>query len=184
MVDENWAECVIARPDPLDLAACGFPLCKGNIMGSNPELCLTLEQWKRRFVNWINEPDPQALLNASIFFDFRPLYGNERLSDQLHTHLGDGGIRVSRVWFWRSGSAFGSEGRTARSHVDPHVELLEHRFWRGRQLGHTLAKPHEFYEVAILKARHRHEPTGVVFQVIEFWFDLPDGGLRIASGPR
>ena len=76
-----------ARSVNEDLAACGFPLCKGNIMGSNPELCLTLEQWKKRFVAWINEPDPQALLNATIFFDFRPLYGNEALSDRLHTHL-------------------------------------------------------------------------------------------------
>ena len=27
-----------------DLAACGFPLCKGNIMASNPDLCLTLDE--------------------------------------------------------------------------------------------------------------------------------------------
>jgi CBS domain-containing protein len=70
-----------------DLAACGFPLCKGNIMASNPDLCLTLEEWKSRFGDWIREPDPQALLNASIFFDFRVLYGNERFGDQLRTWL-------------------------------------------------------------------------------------------------
>ena len=76
-----------ARAVNEDLAACGFPLCKGNIMASNPDLCLTLEQWQRRFVAWINEPDPQALLNATIFFDFRALYGNELWSDQLRTYL-------------------------------------------------------------------------------------------------
>jgi CBS domain-containing protein len=70
-----------------DLAACGFPLCKGNIMASNPDLCLTLDEWKSRFGDWIREPDPQALLNASIFFDFRVLYGNERFGDQLRTWL-------------------------------------------------------------------------------------------------
>ncbi len=69
------------------LAACGFPLCKGNIMASNPELCLTVGEWKSRFGAWIREPDPQALLNASIFFDFRVLYGNERLGDQLRAWL-------------------------------------------------------------------------------------------------
>ena len=69
------------------LAACGFPLCKGNIMASNPELCLTLEEWKARFGSWIREPDPQALLNASIFFDFRVLYGSERPASQLRTWL-------------------------------------------------------------------------------------------------
>lgn len=70
-----------------DLAACGFPLCKGNIMASNPELCLTLDEWKGRFSDWIREPDPQALLNASIFFDFRVLSGNERMGDQLRGWL-------------------------------------------------------------------------------------------------
>ncbi|MBT0961452.1 DUF294 nucleotidyltransferase-like domain-containing protein [Denitromonas iodatirespirans] len=69
------------------LAACGFPLCKGNIMASNPDLCLTLDEWKRRFGAWIREPDPQALLNASIFFDFRVLYGNEKIGDQLRRWL-------------------------------------------------------------------------------------------------
>ncbi|HQZ01825.1 MAG TPA: DUF294 nucleotidyltransferase-like domain-containing protein [Thauera sp.] len=69
------------------LAACGFPLCKGNIMASNPKLCLTLDEWKSRFGSWIREPHPEALLNATIFFDFRVLYGNERLGDQLRTWL-------------------------------------------------------------------------------------------------
>ncbi len=89
-----------ARKDPLklqllafakdvneSLAACGFPLCKGNIMASNPELCLTFDEWKRRFAAWISEPDPQALLNASIFFDFRVLSGDERLGESLRTWL-------------------------------------------------------------------------------------------------
>jgi CBS domain-containing protein len=69
------------------LAACGFPLCKGNIMASNPDLCLTYDEWKGRFGDWIREPDPQALLNASIFFDFRVLFGNERRGDQLRGWL-------------------------------------------------------------------------------------------------
>jgi CBS domain-containing protein len=69
------------------LAACGFPLCKGNIMASNPQLCLTLDEWQRRFSSWINEPDPQALLNASIFFDYRVLSGNEQLGDRLRDWL-------------------------------------------------------------------------------------------------
>lgn len=76
-----------ARTVNEDLAACGFPLCKGNIMAGNPELCLTLDEWKSRFDDWIREPDPQALLNASIFFDFRVLYGNERFGDQLRSAL-------------------------------------------------------------------------------------------------
>ena len=69
------------------LAVCGFPLCKGNIMASNPELCLTPREWQRRFESWIGEPDPQALLNASIFFDFRVILGNEQLGERLRSWL-------------------------------------------------------------------------------------------------
>lgn len=66
-----------------DLADCGFPLCKGQIMASNPELTLTVAQWHERFARWIDAGDPQSLLNASIFFDFRALTGDEGLLDAL-----------------------------------------------------------------------------------------------------
>ncbi|MFL9936499.1 DUF294 nucleotidyltransferase-like domain-containing protein [Paraburkholderia sp. RL18-103-BIB-C] len=65
------------------LDACGFPLCTGQIMASNPQWCLDLHEWRARFTNWIIEGDPQALLNASIFFDLRPLYGANDLAQAL-----------------------------------------------------------------------------------------------------
>ncbi|MBK8118569.1 MAG: CBS domain-containing protein [Sulfuritalea sp.] len=71
------------------LARCGFPLCKGNIMASNPLWCLTNEEWQERFTHWIRLPEPEALLNASIFFDFRALYGNEALAKALRKWLLD-----------------------------------------------------------------------------------------------
>ena len=58
-----------------DLDACGFPLCKGDIMARNPRWCLTLREWRGAFDDWIRNTDPEALLHASIFFDFRPLAG-------------------------------------------------------------------------------------------------------------
>lgn len=71
------------------LAACGFPLCKGEIMASNPKWCLSAEEWRARFLGWISHAEPVALLNASIFFDFRPLYGDAGLSDSLRDWLLD-----------------------------------------------------------------------------------------------
>ena len=65
------------------LDACGFPLCKGDIMARNPQWCLTGPAWRRVFDGWIRNNDPQALLNASIFFDFRPLAGDARLAGTL-----------------------------------------------------------------------------------------------------
>jgi CBS domain-containing protein len=67
----------------------GFPLCKGNIMAMNPDCCLSFKEWQVRFGRWITEPTPEALLKASIFFDFRYLYGEVRLSDQLRVWLAD-----------------------------------------------------------------------------------------------
>jgi CBS domain-containing protein len=69
------------------LDACGFPLCKGNIMASNPRWCLSLHEWRHHFGAWISNPEPEALLNASIFFDLRPLYGAHALADRLKKWL-------------------------------------------------------------------------------------------------
>src|SRR5688572_11230426 len=66
-----------------DLDACGFPLCKGDIMARNPRWCLTPQEWRAVFDGWIRNNDPQALLHASIFFDFRPLAGDARLAGAL-----------------------------------------------------------------------------------------------------
>jgi len=65
----------------LDL--CGFPLCKGQVMASNPKWCLSLEEWKQVFDKWVDQGSPEALLHASIFFDFRALYGAQNLAEEL-----------------------------------------------------------------------------------------------------
>ncbi|MBI5890285.1 MAG: CBS domain-containing protein [Nitrosomonadales bacterium] len=77
----------VARRINETLALCGFPLCKGEIMASNPKWCLSLEEWKRTFSNWISGGSPESLLNASIFFDFRALYGAQHLADDLRGWL-------------------------------------------------------------------------------------------------
>ena len=65
------------------LDACGYPLCKGNIMASNPELCLSQKDWLIRFTSWIEHGNPKDLLNASIFFDLRAIAGNADLLTPL-----------------------------------------------------------------------------------------------------
>ncbi len=69
------------------LDACGFPLCTGEIMAGNPSWCLSLDEWRERFSGWIRTPDPEALLNATIFFDFRPLSGDAQLANTLRGYL-------------------------------------------------------------------------------------------------
>jgi CBS domain-containing protein len=69
------------------LDACGFPLCKGDIMARNPRWCLAAAEWRTRFGEWIRNPHPEALLNANIFFDFRPLWGEAALAGDLRAWL-------------------------------------------------------------------------------------------------
>lgn len=70
------------------LDACGFPLCKGNVMASNPELCLSLDEWRAKMAGWIDVSLPKALLDAAICFDFRALYGDAPLVVALRDWVG------------------------------------------------------------------------------------------------
>lgn len=67
------------------LADCGFKLCTGGIMAGNPAWCLSLDEWRSQFLDWVRRPEPTALLNASIFFDLRPLYGDLALGEALRS---------------------------------------------------------------------------------------------------
>lgn len=90
IMDREQTQLVLlefARDVNADLDKCGFPFCTGNIMASNPQLCLTLEEWDEKFDHWIRTPEPQALLNATIFFDFRPLFGKFNLADRMRLAL-------------------------------------------------------------------------------------------------
>lgn len=66
---------------------CGFERCRGDIMAGNPQWCLSAAEWQRRFSSWLRVPEPEAVLNSTIFFDFRPLYGNSEPVDHLRAWL-------------------------------------------------------------------------------------------------
>ena len=65
----------------------GYALCKGDVMAKNPRWCQPLGTWKKYFSEWIHKAEPEALLQASIFFDFRGAYGETALIDELRRHL-------------------------------------------------------------------------------------------------
>ena len=67
----------------------GYELCKGDVMAKNPMWCQPLATWKKYFTEWIHTAAPEALLQASIFFDFRSGYGDTALVDNLRRHLFD-----------------------------------------------------------------------------------------------
>lgn len=69
------------------LVSCGYPLCPGEIMATNPKWCQPLSVWKGYFSKWISTPDPKELLHATIFFDFRSGFGDSSLARDLRRHL-------------------------------------------------------------------------------------------------
>jgi CBS domain-containing protein len=67
-----WFQALAERVNG-DLQAAGFPECPGGYMARNWHGPLT--DWIERFSGWIEVPNPQALLAAAIFFDFRRVGG-------------------------------------------------------------------------------------------------------------
>ena len=125
---QAWLVCALHINQALD--RCGYPLCKGQIMASNPECCLTLAQWLQRFDRWMDQGAPQDLLNASIYFDLRGLCGQQSLAQQLRDHvtarastlprlckqLADNSLRLKPALNWRG--ALDTENDGARAWVD------------------------------------------------------------------
>ena len=115
-----------AREVNEDLDRCGYPLCKGGVMASNPRWCSTLDEWRSVFAAWIDRGDPESLLAASIFFDFRSLWGEFSLAEKLRAEvvesaranprflkqMADNALRnrppLGALWGFRTGS--GSSG--------------------------------------------------------------------------
>jgi len=69
------------------LHACGFAYCPADMMASNPRWCLSLREWQLQFRAWLDEPDPQAVMYSTIFFDYRPVYGEGSLARALTSHI-------------------------------------------------------------------------------------------------
>ena len=83
------------------LDQCGFEYCPGDIMASNPKWIMSRTQWQAKFRKWIESPSPQALLNASIFFDIRSVIGPsepvQELKETMATHARKNGIFLATL---------------------------------------------------------------------------------------
>jgi PAS domain S-box-containing protein len=69
------------------LARAGYSLCDGKVMASNPDWCRSLPEWKENFADWILKAEPKELLDFSICLDFRPVYGEAALANELRTFI-------------------------------------------------------------------------------------------------
>ncbi|MFV8380956.1 DUF294 nucleotidyltransferase-like domain-containing protein [Corynebacterium hindlerae] len=62
----------------------GQALCPGDMMAMNPQWRMTVTEWVAKFRTWITAPEPDALLHAQTFFDFRGIYGSLELAEEVH----------------------------------------------------------------------------------------------------
>lgn len=68
------------------LDTAGQVLCPGDMMASNPQWRMTVSQWTDTFNVWVTAPEPDALLHAQTFFDFRGIWGDIALGDTVHSN--------------------------------------------------------------------------------------------------
>jgi CBS domain-containing protein len=122
--DERAAWLDMARETNRALDACGYPLCKGGIMAGNEACCLREREWSGRFAQWMEQGAPEDLLNASIYFDLRPIAGNAALAAPLRAQvyaraaalprfirqLAENSLRLRPALSWHGGLETVSEG--------------------------------------------------------------------------
>jgi len=65
----------------------GFEQDAADIGANHAQWCLSLQEWKQLFSRWIQVPDEENILLSTIFFDFRPVYGDASLASSLAAHL-------------------------------------------------------------------------------------------------
>lgn len=93
---QREAARAFGRAANLALAECGYPLCRGGVMAGEPAGTATLGDWRERFAHWIDHGAPQDLLQASIYFDLRPLAGDAALAHALRTEVLESARRTPR----------------------------------------------------------------------------------------
>jgi CBS domain-containing protein len=69
------------------LHCAGYSLCHGQVMASNPRWCRSLPDWISGFYEWVNKPEPQEIIDFSIFFDFRTVFGDTELVHELRRKI-------------------------------------------------------------------------------------------------
>lgn len=65
------------------LNTCGFELCPGNVMATNPKWRKSLSQWTTYVEQWSKSFDPEDTVTMTILLDFRPVWGNQALAERL-----------------------------------------------------------------------------------------------------
>lgn len=69
------------------LSEAGIPMCEAGYMAE--KWCYHLDDWRRMFRKWFDEPTPEHVRYLSIFLDMRPIYGKISLYEELLEDIGE-----------------------------------------------------------------------------------------------
>ncbi len=69
------------------LAQAGYLQCRGGVMAGQPRWCRPLTEWKSGSNEWIQKSEPQEIIDFSIFFDFRTIYGDSEMTRELRLSI-------------------------------------------------------------------------------------------------
>jgi CBS domain-containing protein len=67
----------------------GYEYCPADMMASNPMWCQNVEEWQQTFHKWIYQPGEKEIMMCTIFFDYRPVYGDVTLANGLTNYIFD-----------------------------------------------------------------------------------------------
>ena len=73
----------------MDSTPVATPTAPGDMMATNYHWCQPLKAWKEYFSQWIDRPEPEALMLTCVFFDLRCIYGKRSLFQELRDHVLD-----------------------------------------------------------------------------------------------
>jgi CBS domain-containing protein len=79
----------LAKHFTKSLDEAGIPLCKGNLMATNPMWRKSLPEWKEQVRSWITKFSEQNLIYVDMLYDFRSVYGKPELAEELRNFIFD-----------------------------------------------------------------------------------------------
>lgn len=152
----------------------GYTFCKGGNMAMNPQWVRPLSEWKELFYNWIVKPEPNEVLKIMIFFDFRSIYGDAGLSDDLRRSiLKEAPERPVFLWNLAQGcvnykvrAALEGDSFDVKQSLRPVVDYARLQALKhGISSTNTLERLHSLYEKGTLDSR-QHRSASQVFEYL------------------
>ena len=111
---EDWFTRFATRVNGI-LDQAGMPLCKGGVMARHRPWRRRLSEWRAQLAEWTRRPEPAALLNLDIFYDFTPAHAPSAGGATLAEALRAAATEAARA----APALLRAMGETAGGHAAP-----------------------------------------------------------------